>query len=313
MPQPGRFRRVPPMIFPPLLGGLLLGLGWREGASAFGLPGAAAEALLGATVALWVFAHAAYAVKLARRPGVLFADLAILPGQFGLGAAVTSNYAAVMATAPHAPLLARVILGGALLLHLVLMLAAVRGLRAAPDAARAVTPAWHLLFGGPLLGALAALAVGLPDLARGLALVTLPVAAVVGVVSLRQLIARVPPSPLRPLLLLHPMQAGVAGLAASGLGWHAAAFLAAVFALAMLIAAAAASRWLLVSGYTAFWGGAGLAPAAIALLFLRLPGLTLGGGVLLVVATLVALPVLVQVMRDWARGRLAAATNAAEA
>lgn len=313
LPKPGLFRQVPPMIFPPLLGALMVGLGWRAAAGAFGFPAGPGEALLGALVLLWAATHAAYVAKLVRRPAVLVEDLAILPGQFGLGAAVTTDYAVALALVPYAPGLARVLLCVALLLHALLMLAAVRAMRAGPGGARGVTPAWQMLFAGPMLAAAAAAALGWPGLARGLLLLTAPVVVAIWAVSLGQLAARVPPAPLRPLLALHPAQAAVTGLAALGLGWQTLAVAAAVAGAAMLLALLARQRWLLVSGYTALWGGAALAPAALALLFLRLPGMTLAGGILLALSTLVALPVLWRVMQDWTRGRLAATTNPAEA
>jgi tellurite resistance protein len=61
---PGRFRQVPPAIFPPILGLLALGLAWRRGAEVFGLPAGLAEMLLGAVSLLWAAAVFAYAAKL---------------------------------------------------------------------------------------------------------------------------------------------------------------------------------------------------------------------------------------------------------
>jgi tellurite resistance protein len=301
------------MVFPPVLGALMLGLGWREGVGRFGMPAGLAETFLGAVVLLWAFVHLAYGAKILRRPAVLRADLAILPGQVGLGAALMSDYAATLALSPYLRGAAAAILCLALALHLLLIALAIAGMRSGPHEGRGVTPAWHVLFAGPLLGALAAQDLGWTWLAQALLLLTLPVVGVVWALSLRQLILRIPPAPLRPLLCLHPGLAGVLGLVALGLGWTGLAHVAAGLGAAMLVGLLAELPWLTVSGYTAFWGVAGLPLAVLAWLGLRLPGLSTAGGVLLVLATLVALPILVRVLRDWARGQLAAATNAADA
>lgn len=313
LPKPGVFRRVPPMVFPPLLGALILGLGWREAVGLFGMSAGMAEGLLGALALLWVFAQAAYLAKLVRRAGVLAEDLAILPGRVGLGAAVMSDYAAAMVIAPYLPGLARGVLCAGLLLHVVMMIVAIRGMLAGPAEGRDVTPAWQMLFAGPMLAAVAALALGWPDLARGLLLVAAPVSVVIWALSLRQLALRIPPAPLRPLLLLHPAMAAVLGLGALGLGWSSVALAAAGLALILLIGCSAALRWIAGTGFTAFWGVAGFPLSTFVLLALGLPGAAMAGGVMLVPATLVTLPLLARVLQDWARGRLAAGTNAAEA
>jgi tellurite resistance protein len=313
LPKPGLFRRTPPALFPPLLGTLALGLGWREGAGLFGLPGGLAEAFLGAAVLLWAFMHLAYLAKLARRPGVLAEDLAILPGRAGLGAAVMSDYSAAMAIAPYAPDLARALLVLGLALHLLLMLAVIRALRAGPEAGRDVTPAWHLVFVGPILGAVAALVLGWDGLARVIFVLTLPMALFIWGTSLRQLVRRIPPAPLRPLLAIHLAPASLFGLVAIGLGWTEIAFIFAALASVILLALLVSGRWVLESGFSPLWGALTFPLAAFARLMLSLPGWATLGGVALVLATLVILPILVRVLQDWARGRLAIKTNAAEA
>ena len=83
------------------------------------------------------------------------------------------------------------------------------------------------------------------------------------------------------------------------------------------MALAASSRWLLAGGFSPLWGALCFPLAATAAAWVALwravPGdahrLIAGG--LLVAATLVVLPILVAILRDWARGRLPVKTNAA--
>ena len=105
---PGLWRRTPPAIFPPVMGLLGLGLGWRLlGEKMANLAIASvAEAALGAVALLYLFCAIAWAAKPLRRPGVLVEELQILPGRAGVAAGVLclSLMAAVMV--PYAPVLA---------------------------------------------------------------------------------------------------------------------------------------------------------------------------------------------------------------
>ncbi|MFZ1482165.1 MAG: tellurium resistance protein, partial [Paracoccaceae bacterium] len=66
-----RFAKTPPAVFPAILGAIGLVLALRRGLAALDLPQAVADLLAGLVLMLWLFAAFAYAVKLARRPGVL--------------------------------------------------------------------------------------------------------------------------------------------------------------------------------------------------------------------------------------------------
>ena len=83
---PGLWRRVPPAIFPSIMGLFGLGLAWRRGVAAFGLPAGIAETILGAVTLLFLFALVAYSAKFLRRPAVLVEELRILPGRAGVAA-----------------------------------------------------------------------------------------------------------------------------------------------------------------------------------------------------------------------------------
>src|SRR5690606_24163389 len=213
-----RFAKVPPAIFPPILGAIGLVLALRRGLAALHLPVEPADFLAGLVLALWAFAAFAYAAKLARRPGVLWEDLRVLPGRAGLASATAGALAAAALLVPFAPGAARVLLFGGLGLHAALALAILAALARMPAEARGVTPVWHLSFVGFIMGGLAAVPLGHETLAQGLFWATLPVAAAIWGISLAQLLRRVPPAPLRPLLAIHVAPAALFSLVAGALG-----------------------------------------------------------------------------------------------
>jgi len=303
---PGRFRRVPPAIFPPVLGLLGLALAWQ--AAGFGPE--LAGLLSGAAIALAAFAAFAYGAKIVRRPAVLAEDLAILPGRAGLGAALLTVPLAAVLVGLHAPGAGRVLLVAGLLLQAAFWVVLIRGLRAGPAEQRRVAPAWHLHFTGLIVHARAALALDWPGLAQALALPALVAALAIYAVSARQLTQARVPAPLRPLLAIHLAPVALFGTVAIGLGYPGMAAALGWTALALVLAGLIGARWLLASGPSPFWGAMTFPLAATASLW-QLTGrapLALG---LLTLATLTVPPIAFMVWRDWVRGRLAVKTNAA--
>ncbi len=312
--RPGLFRRTPPAIFPAILGLLGLGLAARAGADQFGLPPGLWEAVLGATLLLWLFAVLAYGAKVARKPGVVADDLRILPGQSGLAAMAVSVHAAAAVMAPYAPGLAAGLLIAGLALHGVVAAVFVAVLRASPLEARGVTPAWHLMFAGPIVAALGGLALGWTGLAQGLLYATMPVAVVIWGISLLQIVRRIPPAPLRPLLAIHLAPASLFGTVAAGLGQTGMAVGFAVLGSVILLALVGSARWITTSGFSPLWGAFTFPLAAHAGLLLRLDeSWRIAGAIVLIAVVLVAVPIAVRVMQDWSKGALAARTNAATA
>lgn len=314
---PGRFRRVPPVMFLSVLAALELGLAWLVGVGAFALPVGAGQMLAGMIAAVAAFALFAYGCKLARRPSVLHEELAVLPGRAGVAAAVLSLYLlAALIGASLGMGAGRLLLVGGLVLHAVSVAALLRVLRDGPPELRAVAPDWHLSLAGLAVAAQAAMLLGWPALAW------LAVPAAIGVpliwaLSVRQFLRARVPAPLRPLLALHLAPVPVLASVLLAVGFPVVGAMLAWLALAGVLAMLAGGRWLLADGFSAFWGAPAFALAASAAawvaLWLAAPGETnrLIAGVLLVGATLAALPVLVLVLRDWARGRLPARSNAA--
>jgi tellurite resistance protein len=310
--QPGWFARTPPAIFPPILGLLGLSIALWLALGQLALPLALADLLAGIALALWAFATFAYGVKAARRPGVVVEDLRLLPGRAGLAAMTMGGMAGATLLAAYAPGAAMVLLVLALASHAVLALLLLRLLLALPPPGRAVNPTWHLSFVGFIVAAPAAVAVGWTELATALFWLILPVPTVIWSLSAVQFLRSRPPPPQRPLLALHlapvALFATVAGLL--GLAEISTGFLLAGLAYAVVLGAA--GRWMTAAGVTPMWGGFTFPLAALASALLRhgweVPGLVLTA------VGLVAIPaILWWVLRRWPGGRLAAATNAAEA
>lgn len=315
---PGFARRVPPAIFPPLLGALALALGWLGGVAAFALPEGVAQLFAGMIAALAVVALAAYALKLARRPAVLAEDLAILPGRAGVAAGVLTVYlAAALCGSLGALATGRVLLLLGLALHAGVLAVLLRSLWHAPVEQRRVTPVWHLALTGLIVAARAAVALGWTGLAAGLIWPSVAAAALIYGLSARQIAAMRVPAPLRPLLAIHLAPLAVGATVALSLGWITAGTALAWAALGVTLILAASARWLLEAGFSALWGALCFPLAATAGAWVTLwrtqptEPHRLIAGALLVAATLVVIPTLALIWRDWARGRLAVKTNAA--
>lgn len=315
LPQPvkaGLWARTPPAVFPAIMGLLGLALAWRRGVGAFALPQGAADLLAGATALLAAFALLALAVKIARRPGVVIEDLRILPGRTGLAAAVLSGWLLAGLIAPHLLGLARGVWVLSALAWGALVVAFIASLLAGPPEQRRVTPAWHLMFTGLIVGALAALTLGWLGLARGLAIPSGVAAVAIWVASALQFRLESPTAPLRPLLAIHLAPVALLGMVAAGLGLPVLAAGLGWASVALLAALVLSARWLLAAGFTPFWGALTFPLAATASLWLTL-GWRLPGGLLLVAATLIIVPIAFQVLKAWASGQLAIKTNAAVA
>jgi len=243
---------------------------------------------------------------------VILDDLRVLPGRAGLAAASMGAMALAAVRAPYGTGLARGVLVAALAAHLGLMLAVLRVLAGLPREAREVTPALHLTFVGFIVGGLAAPAVGWDGVAVALLWLPVPVAAVIWGISAAQLVRRIPPAPLRPLLAIHLAPASLFALVSAGIGMEGAALAFAGLGDVILLALIGGSRWIGESGFSALWGSFTFPLAAYASA-LFVVGFPLGGMLLLVVALGLVPWIAWRVITLWGSGRLAAVTNAAEA
>ncbi len=316
-PRPRLWRRTPPAIFPPIMGLFGLGLAWREGAIAFGLPAGVAEAILGAVTLVFLFALVAYLAKVARRPGVVAEDLRVLPGRAGLAAMSLSLMLLAATLVPYSATVGAVVAIGAFVLHLVLAMLALRAILSGPPEARIVTPVWNLLFVGFIIGPLPGLQLGLTGVSTVILYAMIPVAVSVWAVSLWQLATRIPPAPLRPLLAIHLAPASLFATVAGRLGMEGLALAFVVLGGLIFLALIGAARWLTEAGFSPLWGAFTFPLAAYATALLvtvgNMDGGRIVGGLVLIAATLIVPPIAVKVMQAWAKGGLAAKTNAAQA
>ena len=316
--KPRLFARTPPAIFPVLLGLLGLGLAARQAAAVLGQSGSAlggvVEAALGAFMILWLFAIAALAGKILRRPAVLVEDMRVLPGRAGLAAATMSAMAAATVLVPYAPGLALWLAMAALALHGLLLLVLVQTLmRLAPEA-RSISPAFHLAFVGFIVGAVPLARLGLEGWAVAIFWATLLPAVVIWSVSLWQLRSLVPPAPLRPLLAIHLAPAALLSLVAGQIGQPALAMGFAALGAVILLALMSAARWIMVAGFSPLWGAFTFPLAAYANALLSLGGTWHYPGMVLLALALPIIPAIAwQVLKLWPGNRLALKTNAAEA
>lgn len=306
------FARMPPAVFAVALGVLGLALALKRALAEAQLPQGLADLVMGLAVGVWLFCAVAYATKIARRPGVVMEELRVLPGRAGLAAATVGAFACAAVLGFFLPGMARGVLAIGLGLQTVLAGLMIRALMTAPAEGRVVTPVWHLSFVGFIVGALAAVPLGWITLASGILWATIPVAVGIWAVSLWQLVQRVPPAPLRPLLAIHlapaSLFASVAGLLGMTLLAQGMVLLGCGIALALL----ASGRWITQGGFSPLWGAFTFPLAAFA------SALLINGwgvaGVLVTVLALGAVPVVAwRVLRMWPAGTLATKTNAATA
>lgn len=304
------FARMPPAVFTVVLGLLGLSIAFKRALIAAQLPQGLADLAMGLALGLWVFCAVAYAIKIARRPGVVADDLRTLPGRAGLAAGSVGSLACAAVLGFFLPDVAQSMLMVGLVLQTVLALLMVRSILRAAPAGRGVTPVWHLAFVGSIVGALAAVPLGLDRLATGILWGTIPVAVIVWGISLRQLIRRIPPAPLRPLLAIHLAPASLFASVAGLLQSETVAQGMLLVACAIFVALLAAGRWIIETGFTPLWGAFTFPLAAFGGALL-INGWVIAGSVVTVLA-MGAVPVIAwRVIRMWPTGALAAKTNAA--
>ena len=308
------FARTPPAVFSALLGLLGLGLAARRGLGWLGLEAGLAEAALGAILAVFCFALAALAVKVARRPAVVLEDMRVLPGRAGYATASMGVMASAAVLATYGPALAAGVLGLGLALHLALAALWIKVWLGLPAEGRVVTPAWHLSFVGFIVGAVSAVSMGFEGVAQGILWAVMPVAAAIWGVSLAQLIARIPPAPLRPMLAIHLAPAALFATVAHGLGQDLLAYSFASFGAVIFASLLLSARWLTASGFSPLWGSFTFPLASYAAALISLGGHWAEAGMVVLLLAAALIPMIgVRVVKMWATGALAAKTNAAEA
>lgn len=312
--RPAKFAKMPPAVFPAILGAIGLILALRRGFALLELPQGPVDLLAGLVLALWVFAVFSYMAKMLRRPGVLWDDLKVLPGRVGLAAATAGGLGLAALLVPYAPGVALWVLYAGLALHGLMALAIARALMRLPPEGRGLNPSWHLTFAGFIIGGLSAAPLGQEALARGLIWATLPVAAIIWGGSLVQLIRRIPPAPLRPLMAIHIAPAALFSTVATMTGQGTLAMVFATTALVIFLALLWVGAWVADSGFSALWGAFTFPLASLAGALLAADTLFVWAGLGCLAVALGFIPwVLWRVVKLWVSGQLAAKTNAAEA
>ncbi|WP_376873259.1 tellurium resistance protein [Albirhodobacter sp. R86504] len=318
------FSRMPVAIFPVLFGAMGVVLGWRKAGdlSDSGALTALADAVSGATILLFGFALVGYAVKLIRRPSVVLDELTILPGRTGLAAMVLGVYLAgmIFSRISTTATTACLILG--LILHALLIGLLIRQFVFGAREQARVTPAWQLSFTGPIVGALLAMELGMRDLALPLFWASFASAVILWLISADQFRRASVPAPLRPLLVIHLSPAALLGMVALALGYTGLATGFTALSMGFVAMFGVGGRWLTQAGFSAFWSAFTFPLAGTASLWLAMGAaqpaawgevLIAAGGLLLVAATLITAPILVRLLKMWAKGDLAVKSNAATA
>jgi tellurite resistance protein len=303
---------MPPALFPSIFGLIGFGLALRRGGEAGVIPPALAEAVLGAVALLWAFATLVYGAKLVLRPGVLVEDLGVLPGRAGLSTLSLCVLLMAFVVERYWAGAAMAFLGLGLMLHLGLALRLAVLFGAGPPELAVPNPVWHLHFVGFIVGGLAAAPLGMTGLAQALLYSTGLVAVALWAVGLWQMWHRVPPAPLRPLLAIHLAPACLLGLVALGLGQQMLAQGLMVLASVLVIALLISLRWIIVSGFSPFWGAFTFPLVSFASLGIGLGGIWLWPGLAALILSVGVVPyIALRVVKAWADGSLAAKSNAA--
>ncbi len=311
------WRSTPPALFPPVMGLFGLALAWRRASAFSDAAGTISDLVFGVVTMLFLLLAAAYVAKVISAPEVVGRDLTVLPGRLGLSAFSMSVMLLGAGLVPFSTGLATVLVFGGLALHAALAVWIARLLLAAPPEGRAVTPAWHLSFVGFIVAPLAAAPLGYEGLAQLVLYATVPVAAVIYGLSLRQFLTRRAPEPLRPLLAIHLAPLALFGTAAALTGQGALALGFATAASGLILLLLASARWLTTVGFSPLWGAFTFPLAAYAGLCLTLApayeAFRWPGFAALIAASLLIPWIAAKVVRMWLRGSLAPKTNAAVA
>ena len=324
-PKVGPFRRVPPAVFPAVLGLLGLVLAWKTGLRMFPFPSGPIEIFEGMVVLLFLFFVAVYGVKFALRPRAALEDLDTLPGRTGLAAMALGFLVLATLFAPRtlfdgpvgstAVSAACLSFGAGLLLAIALYVGFHR-LRGT-DQAGPPTPAMHLVFVGFVVTPGSALPLGMPAwLVEALLLYCLVAALVIAVLTIKPLIMRAGTPPLRPLQAIQLAPPAFLTSASVMTGHATPATIALVWAIAVAGVLLLRLRWLIESGFSGFWSAFTFPVTAFAGALLSYGQMTgseaarVAGGVVLIATTLFVPVIAYRVLKLWAAGTLAVKTNA---
>ena len=238
MPNPGRLQHLPLPLFAAPMGVGGLGMAWREAARGLGAPGMIGEALLLLAALLWLALLVLHAVRGARHPEALLADLRH-PVRASFAGAVTIGVMIIAgALAPYDPALAADVWLVGVVGHLGMAVWTVRGLLGAPKQAAVLTPPLLIPLVGNILAPVFGATLGFPLLNWMLFGIGAALWVMLQPLLLGRLIMGPPlPGPLRPTLAIFLAPPAVGALALAGLTGEFGPAPLACLGLALLVAA----------------------------------------------------------------------------
>lgn len=304
--KPKLFAATPPLAFQTAFG-LLMALVAIKALRPMSGPH---DVAIGLGAGLWLFCMIAYGTKLLRRADTLSEDLRVLTGNAGLAAALLSTAAMAVLLQPIWPKIALALAGIALAAQILLA-----GLTARSYLGKGqgeVTPVWQLNFASFSLAGVVMADAGQSAIAHGSLIVSLIAMLVIWALSLRQLVARIPPAPLRPFLLLHALPPALLAVLAAHLGYGTFSLMMLAATLLLAVALFASLRWILHSGFGPIWA---VIPAPIGAFAWALHAqvIFIGGWIAAAVALVAALWIGYKVLKLWAANKLGPQTNATSA
>lgn len=317
-PPMKRFQRVPPAIFPPILGVLGLVAAWGHAVRVFALPSALVELASGMATLLFAVCTLAYAGKMVRRPRVVVEDCATLPGRTGIAAWCISMFVLAGLLAAYSVPVAMVclVVGGISLLILAVTVLILR--LQGRDKTGPMTPAMHLIFVAFILipGAITAMNMR-SAVVDWLVWYCLAAGVLITAMTIRPLLLAEGAPPMRPLQAIQLAPASFCAIAAFHTGQHALAGVCLVWAGVVLVLLIWRLRWLTEGPFTPFWSAFTFPVTALITAGLMgydafgLEILRILGGLILIAATLYIPVIAYRVLKLWSTGHLAAKTNAA--
>ena len=313
--QSAFWRRIPPAVFPPILGLIGMALAWRRAGEVLGFGVWIGNAILCVVILIYVVATLCCLAKCYSRPAATVQDLGGLPGRSGMAAMTLAGMLIAAGLAPYFPETARAVLFLGLAGHLILLIIVVVILFGGPTEQRKITPAWHLTFVGFIVVPFTAIPLGMTGLAQVSLIAPMMFALVLIVVSLDQARRYSPPPALRPLIAIHLAPLSLFATVAYQLGHIWFAVTLAVLAIAFGGFLLAKARWLTAGNFTPLWGAFTFPSAAFAVVLLTLSPLsrvfTVLGVVVLLAASIIVAVIAFRIFRMWPGELLAEKTNAA--
>ena len=313
------WRRTPPALFPGLLGLFGLALSWRYAAKVWDMDSRIGEGFGLVATLLLLLTLSSYVVKLSIRPTVLWDDLKIGPARGSVSAGSMCAMALAAFLVPYTELGALLVWGLSMVLHAVYFSCVALMLAKQPRFLDEITPAILLPAVGILVATLAGSMLEYWLFCKIVFAITIPLSALIFVVSLWNVRRFGVPGPLRSsyAIFLAPPSVAAIGIYLHGnstyflLAWIGCS----VVALCLL----PFLRWMSQGGWTPGWGAftfplaafAGVQIVAVEAGF-GWPAQAAAAGTLAFATVLIPYIVL-RTFQSWAAGKLAEATKAAVA